>query len=116
MTKYKFKNFMNELRAEAEAEGPRAVAELDAFGEYFRLAREVAAARRSLDLTQRDLAARTGIHQSEISDIERGQGNPTYRTLQVLARGVGRRWALVKARPAAGRRGQRDKRGVGHSV
>ncbi len=108
MAKYKFKEFMTELRAEAKADGPEAVAELESFGEYFRLAREVASARRSLGLTQRDLATRTGINQSEISDIERGQANPTYRTLQVLAKGVGRRWALVKPRPVAARRKRRQ--------
>jgi transcriptional regulator with XRE-family HTH domain len=95
--KRKFSDFMLELRNEARAEGPRAVEELDTFHEHFRLAREMAAARRREGLTQSQLAARTGINQSEISDIERGQANPTYRTLQALAQGVGYRLAFVRA-------------------
>ena len=103
MSKRKFTTFMRELEEEARAEGPEAVAELDTFQEHFRLAREMAAARRQQGLTQRELAVRTGIHQSEISDIERGQANPTYRTLQVLAKGVGHRIALVPAAKRATR-------------
>ena len=39
-------------------------------------------------LTQNDLAKYTGMHQAEISAIERGQANPTIETLNELARGM----------------------------
>ncbi len=97
MSKRKFSDFMRDLEDEAQAEGPEALAELEALQEHFRLAREMAVARRRKGLTQHQLAARTRIHQSEISDIERGQANPTFRTLQALASGLGHRIGLIRA-------------------
>ena len=95
MAKTRFTDIMREIEAEAVAEGPEAVEELEALRDYFRLAREVAAARKQRGLSQRQLADRCGVHQSEISDIERGEANPTYRTLQSIARGLGSRFRLV---------------------
>ncbi len=46
-------------------------------------------ARRAAGLTQRDLARRTGIAQGDISRIENGTANPSVRTLQRLAKGMG---------------------------
>lgn len=100
MGKPTFSDFMREVESEAWAEGPQAVEELETFREYFRLAREVAAARSAKGLTQQQLAKECGIHQSEISDIERGRANPTFRTLQTIARRLGRRLVLAARRPA----------------
>ena len=41
-------------------------------------------------MSQRDLAAKTGIMQAEISKIEQGKGNPTLTTLQKIAKSLGR--------------------------
>jgi len=84
-----FKDFMAEVEAEADAEGPEAVAELEALHLHFSLARQLAAQRRALHLTQKQLADRTGIDQAEISRIERGQANPTTSTLGTLTRALG---------------------------
>jgi len=84
-----FNDFMAELEAEAEAEGPDAVAELEALRLHLSLARQLAAQRRALRLTQKQLADRTGIDQAEISRIERGQANPTTATLGMLTRALG---------------------------
>ena len=46
-------------------------------------------ARRKTGLTQKQLAERTGIAQSDISKFETGGGNPSLRTLQRLAAGMG---------------------------
>ena len=46
-------------------------------------------ARNSAELSQRDLAAKTGIAQGDISKIERGNGNPSLKTLKRLAEGMG---------------------------
>ena len=46
-------------------------------------------ARRQAGLTQRDLSERTGIAQGDISKLERGNANPSIRTLQRLAAGMG---------------------------
>ena len=46
-------------------------------------------ARDHAGLTQKQLADRTGIHQADISKIERGIANPSISTLQRLAEGLG---------------------------
>lgn len=92
-----FDDFMTELEAEARAEGPDAVAELEAFRLHFSLARQLAAQRRALRLTQKQLAEMTGIDQAEISRIERGQANPTTATLGMLTRALGLDVRLVPA-------------------
>jgi transcriptional regulator with XRE-family HTH domain len=45
--------------------------------------------RMALGLTQRDLAARTGIAQSAISALETGKSNPQVTTLSRWAEGLG---------------------------
>lgn len=46
-------------------------------------------ARRSSGLTQKQLSEITGIAQSDISKLENGSSNPSIRTLQRLASGMG---------------------------
>jgi len=46
-------------------------------------------ARKSSGLTQKELAERTGIAQGDISKLENGNANPSIRTLQRLAAGMG---------------------------
>ena len=48
-------------------------------------------ARKSSGLTQKQLSERTGIAQSDISKLESGNGNPSLRTLERLAKGMGMR-------------------------
>lgn len=64
--------------------------------------------RRELGLTQKQLAGRVGIHQSEISDIERGAASPGYRTLAKLADGLDAEFKLV---PRAARGASSSKAG-----
>jgi ribosome-binding protein aMBF1 (putative translation factor) len=85
----KFSDFMAELKREAESDGHEAVAELRYFRDRFRLARRLAEARRKRGWTQKKLSEKTGINQSEISTLESGQANPTYKTLQTIAAALG---------------------------
>ena len=48
-------------------------------------------ARKERGLTQNQLSERTGIAQTDISKLERGNANPSLRTLQRLAAGMGMR-------------------------
>ena len=50
----------------------------------------IIAARIERNLTQKELAERTGIRQSNISRIENGNCSPTIATLQQIAAGVGK--------------------------
>ncbi len=68
-----------EVRAEYEAQQPE-----------FDLIRAMIEARQETGLTQKELSERTGISQGDISKLERGNGNPSLRTLQRLAAGLGR--------------------------
>jgi len=47
------------------------------------------AARTSQNLTQKELAERTGIHQADISKLENGTRNPSLNLLKRLAEGMG---------------------------
>ena len=71
-TRITFDDFIAEIETKAEAEGPDAVAELEAFRLHFSLARQLAAQHRTQRLTQKQLAERSGIDHAEISRIERG--------------------------------------------
>ena len=46
-------------------------------------------ARKSTGLTQKQLSEKTGISQADISKLESGNANPSLRTLQRLATGMG---------------------------
>ena len=100
MARTTFDDFMAEVEAEAQAEGPEAVAELEAFRLHFSLARQLAAQRRAQHLTQKQLAERSGIDQAEISRIERGQANPTTATLGALTGALGLDIQLVPSKAA----------------
>lgn len=51
-------------------------------------------ARKFSGLTQKQLSERTGITQPDISKLERGNANPSIRTLKRLADGMGMRLRL----------------------
>ena len=50
----------------------------------------IIAARMEQNMTQKELAEKTGIRQSNISRIENGNCSPTIATLQQIADGVGK--------------------------
>ena len=64
-------------------------AEYDALEAEFAIIQAMITARQKTGMTQKQLAERTGIHQSDISKLERGNGNPSLRTLIRLAEGLG---------------------------
>ncbi len=68
---------------------PEFKAEYDALEPEFSLIRAMLDARREAGLTQKQLSERTGISQSDISKFETGNGNPSLKTLQRLAAGMG---------------------------
>lgn len=91
-----FEKLIDEIEQEAVAEGPAAVAELRAFDARFRLAAELLAARTSAHMSQKELAARSGVQQAEISKIERGEVIPKISTMDRLLAPLGRRLAVIE--------------------
>lgn len=87
MTNYK--DFLNEqLQNEAFKK------EYDALEAEFSIIQAILDARKASGLTQKDLADRTGIAQADISKLENGNANPSLRTLQRLADGMGMKLKL----------------------
>ena len=79
-----FKDFLAE-----QLEDPEMKAEYEALEPEFSIMQAMIDARKSSGLTQKQLAERTGIAQSDISKLEGGNANPSLRTLQRLAAGMG---------------------------
>ncbi len=63
--------------------------EYDSLRTEFTIIQAIIDARKASGLTQKELAEKTGIAQSDISKLENGNGNPSLRTLQRLAKGMG---------------------------
>ena len=89
--------FMKEV-AKDSADAGETVA-FEAYGEHYRLALQVIRLRKEQNWTQQQLAKVSGVQQSEISRIERGQANPTFRTLQQIAQAVKKTISFVDVTP-----------------
>ena len=63
--------------------------EYDALEPEFAIIQALINARKASGLTQKQLAEITGIAQADISKLENGNANPSLRTLQRLASGMG---------------------------
>ena len=72
-------------------EDPELRAEYEALQPEMEVIRALVGARIEQNLTQEQLAQRTGIRQSNISRIENGTCSPTISTLQQLANGMGKK-------------------------
>ncbi len=79
-----FRNYLSE-----QLQRPSFKAEWDALQPELTIAQAMLDARKESGLTQKQLSERTGIAQADISKLERGNANPSLRTLQRLAAGMG---------------------------
>ena len=79
-----FRNYLN-----GQLQRPSFKAEWDALQPELTIAQAMLDARKESGLTQKQLSERTGIAQADISKLERGNANPSLRTLQRLAAGMG---------------------------
>ena len=73
-----------------QMEDPEFREEYEATRAEFEVTHALIAARIEEGLTQKELAERSGIRQSNISRIENGSCSPTVATLEALAKGWGR--------------------------
>ena len=79
-----FREFLNE-----QLEDPEFKAEYDALEPEFAIIRAMIDARERQGMTQKELSARTGIAQADISKLENGNANPSIKTLKRLASALG---------------------------
>lgn len=80
-----FKNYLAQ-----QMEDPAFAAEYEAQRPEYEAIRAVIAARLACNMTQKELAEKTGIRQSNISRIENGSASPTVDTLARIAAGLGK--------------------------
>ena len=80
----KFNDYLNE-----QLKDPSFKKEWDALEPEFSIMQAMIDARRTSGLTQKQLSERTGIAQADISKLESGNANPSLKTLQRLAAGIG---------------------------
>ena len=78
----------NDFLAE-QMKDPEVRAEYESLAPEFSIIQALIDARKGSGLTQKELSERTGIAQSDISKLENGSANPSIRTLQRLATGMG---------------------------
>jgi XRE family transcriptional regulator, regulator of sulfur utilization len=71
-------------------------ARLDAEMRRFDLAGQLLALRLAAGLTQAVVAERSGLSQADISRYERGLGNPTRTTIELIAAALGAHLELVR--------------------
>lgn len=80
----KFNDYLNE-----QMKDPAFREEWDALDPEFSIMQAMIDARKASGLTQKQLSERTGIAQADISKLESGNANPSLKTLQRLAAGMG---------------------------
>ena len=73
-----------------QMKNPEVKKEYDALEAEYAIIQSIIDARKIAGITQKELAERTGINQADISKLENGNGNPSLRTLQRLAAGLGK--------------------------
>lgn len=93
----KFDDFLQE-----QLKDPEFKKEYDALQPEHAIIQAIIDARQQSGLTQKELSERTGIAQGDISKLERGNANPSLRTLQRLAAGMGMKLRLEFLRDTVG--------------
>lgn len=91
----KFNDYLKDQMAD-----PAFRQEWEALEPEFAIVQAIIDARKESGLTQKQLSERTGIAQADISKLESGNGNPSIKTLQRLAAGMGMR-VKIEFQPAS---------------
>lgn len=81
------RNFRDALAEEMK--NPEFVAAWNELEPEFQIINAMLDARKEKNLTQKELSELTGIAQADISKLENGTANPSVKTLQRLANGMG---------------------------
>ena len=93
----KFDDFLQE-----QCQNPKFKNEYETLQPEHAIIQAIIDARKQSGLTQKELSERTGIAQGDISKLERGNANPSIRTLKRLAAGMGMKLRLEFLADSAG--------------
>ena len=74
-----------------QLKNPKFKKEWDELEDEYQIIENIVKARIEAHMTQTQLSEVTGITQSDISKIENGNGNPSLKTLQKIARAFGKK-------------------------
>ena len=86
------KTFNNYLKEQLK--DPEIKAEWNRLEPEFQIVRALIKIRAEKNISQKQLSELTGINQADISRLENGNANPSLRTLQRLAEGLGMKLKL----------------------
>ncbi len=81
----KFKDHLKE-----QLKDPEFRSEYEALEPEYTIIRQIIRARSESNMTQKELAERSGIKQGNISRLERGTYNPSLSSLKKIAKGLGK--------------------------
>ena len=84
-----FRDYLNK-----QLEDPEFAAEYEQLRPEYEAIQAIIAARLACNMTQKELAEKTGIRQSNISRIESGTSSPTIDTLSRIAAGLGKKLVI----------------------
>lgn len=84
-----FMTSLNDL-LEEQLKDPKFKEAYDALEPEYALKQAIIDARTQMGMTQMELSRATGIPQADISRLENGNGNPSLKTMQKLAKGMGK--------------------------
>ena len=79
-----------EYKKKAFADDPELYKEYKALEPEYEIIKQIIQARSELNLTQKELAEKIGIKQSNISRLESGNYNPSLDFLKKIAQGLGK--------------------------
>lgn len=85
-----FRQYLDE-----QLKNPAFKAEWDALEPEYQIIRAIIEARKTNGLTQKELSARAGITQADISRLENGEANPSLKTMKRLAAALGKKLQIA---------------------
>lgn len=85
----RFEDLKKELLSDKETRK-----EYEALEPEFQLLKAMLDARIEQNLSQQDIADRTGINRADISKIENGNANPSLKTMKRIANGCGKKLVI----------------------
>ena len=74
-----------------QLQNPEFTVEWNALEPEYQIIKAIIAAREEKKITQKELSAKTGITQADISRLENGEANPSLKTLKRVAEALGKK-------------------------